>query len=134
MALVETAPHEVKGHLVYTEHGADPYWLCGKLLTEGLGGYAGNVEVPVDGPHSSRSSILPPDAASAPRRTADRTRVPVSSIPATPSPRGRSRRRGFASSPSDPAPTPPTHAVPAGPGGGHRPRPEATSPQLSVVS
>jgi hypothetical protein len=49
MALVETAPHEVKGHLVYTEHGASPYWLLGKLLIEGLGGYAGNVEVPVDG-------------------------------------------------------------------------------------
>ncbi|WP_276259917.1 hypothetical protein [Haloglomus litoreum] len=49
MALVETAPHEVKGHLVYTEHGASPYWLLGKLLIEGHGGYVGNLEVPVDG-------------------------------------------------------------------------------------
>jgi hypothetical protein len=49
VALVETAPHEVKGHLVYTEHGASPYWLLGKLLIEGHGGYVGNLEVLVDG-------------------------------------------------------------------------------------
>jgi hypothetical protein len=49
VALVQTAPHEVEGNLVFVEHGLSPYWTIGRLLHREFDGYSGEVEVTVDG-------------------------------------------------------------------------------------
>lgn len=42
-------PHENEGHLIYTEHGASPYWAWGALVRDGYGWSEDDVEVTVDG-------------------------------------------------------------------------------------
>ncbi len=46
---VATAPHECEGNLIFTENGLSPYWIVGKLLTSGFGGYSGEIETEIDG-------------------------------------------------------------------------------------
>ncbi|MFP8888322.1 hypothetical protein ACLI4U_00935 [Natrialbaceae archaeon A-CW2] len=49
MSHVATAPHECEGNLIFTENGLSPYWIVGKLLTSGFGGYSGEIETEIDG-------------------------------------------------------------------------------------
>lgn len=47
MSHVATAPHEVRGHLLWDEHGVSPYWALHSLVQASDGG--GTYEVTVDG-------------------------------------------------------------------------------------
>lgn len=49
MTHVALQPHEHEGHLVFTEHGASPYWAWGAVVRDGFDWNANDVVVTVDG-------------------------------------------------------------------------------------
>ena len=71
-----TAPHEVRGDLLFADHGASPYWALRKLVQHVDGGES-NIEVDVDGETWTCSRHF---SAASPRPSASTTGIAITSV------------------------------------------------------